>query len=489
MANSEIDLLELIERLRRIGTDTQDCEVKEAGRKLPESLLETISAFANKDGGVIVLGLSERENFSPVPGFDVQRIYSAMMTVGDLMTPVIRMEIDIVPFEGAKVVVAIVPAVEDRPCFITARGAYGGSFIRTGDGDKRLTKYEIDRLREMKGQPRHDLEPVLEATEADLDKGTLKAIVDYNRERYPRYFGTLPAEDILETLGALARVDGVLHPTLAGLLVAGVYPQKFFPRLCVYFTVYPGTTKTVAPGQTTRFIDAAVLNGPIPDILMDAVAMLRRNMKTKSVMEGVLRREVPDYPLVAFREGLINALQHRDYSPGGRASQVQVNLYADRLEILNPGGMFGASSEQCWAKGVSSTRNVCLSRLLELTPAKDSVSGGHFVIENRGTGLLQISDALKAENMPPMKIDDWISALSLTFTKGEKKEAVGRKSFEESLLNQLESQDSLTISDMVGLFGLSRRAITAKVGQMVKEGFLERTEPERSPRQRYRLAK
>ena len=106
MVNVQMDIPELVERLRKIGSDTQGCEVKKAVRKLPESLPETISAFANTDGGIIILGLSEKSNFTPVEGFDAKKIFSAMMGVGDVMTPTVRMKIDVVPFENAQIVVA-----------------------------------------------------------------------------------------------------------------------------------------------------------------------------------------------------------------------------------------------------------------------------------------------------------------------------------------------------------------------------------------------
>ena len=62
MVNVQTDIPELVEKLREIGSDTQDCEVKEAVRKLPESLPETISAFANKEGGIIILAPCPHED-------------------------------------------------------------------------------------------------------------------------------------------------------------------------------------------------------------------------------------------------------------------------------------------------------------------------------------------------------------------------------------------------------------------------------------------
>ena len=470
MVNVQTDIPELVEKFRKIGSDTQDCEVKEAVRKLPESLPETISAFANKEGGIIILGLSEKSNFTPVEGFDAKKIFSAMMEVGDVMTPPVRMKIDMVPFENAQIVVAQVPAVdlEERPCYITGKGAYVGSFIRTGDGDRHLTRYEVDRFKEMRGQPKYDLEPVLEATQEDLDASVLRAVAEQSRLRTPRFFGK----------------------TLAGLLIAGRYPQQFFPRLCVTFTVYPGTSKFQKPGQPYRYLDSKTLEGSISDMLLDAVAMLQRNMRTAGRVEGVLREDVADYPLVAFREALVNALQHRDYSPEGRGSQVQINMFADRLEILNPGGLFGAANLDDRSAGVSATRNQNLSRLLEYTPNHDGVGGG-FVIENKGTGLIQIRESLAAENLPPAEIQDWISAFDVVFTKRVATATSPQQvwnDFETALRRLLTEKQTISTTEIMKLSGLSRKTITTKLGQLVRRGILQTTEPERSPKQRYRLA-
>ena len=136
--------------------------------------------------------------------------------------------------------------------------------------------------------------------------------------------------------------DGVLRPTLAGLLALGFYPQKHFPRLSVSFAAYPGTTKATLPETGQRFLDSNDFVGPIPVMIAEAVAAVAKNMRTGSFFEGAFREDVPDYPQEAVREAVANALMHRDYSPEAWGAQVQVNMYADRLEILNPGGLYGS---------------------------------------------------------------------------------------------------------------------------------------------------
>ena len=165
-------LAETVARLRVVGTDTHSVEVKSSVPKLPRSVVETLSAFANGNGGLLVLGLDERAGHTPVPGFQASDIREALAgACADKMHPPLRPEIHIVPVDGALVVAARIDPLRpiDKPCYVKERGVYQGSYIRTGDGDRRLSNYEVDRLREEHRQPKWDEEVVEEATAADLD--------------------------------------------------------------------------------------------------------------------------------------------------------------------------------------------------------------------------------------------------------------------------------------------------------------------------------
>ena len=483
-----VDIRKVISQMRKIGADTQTCEVKEAVQAIPKSLTETISAFSNKAGGLILLGLSEKNDFKPVPNFDAQKIYSQLQTIGDQLTPRVRLEIELIPFESSTIVAAYVPSTpaNQRPCFITNRGQYEGAFIRSGDGDRHLSAYEVDRLIEVRTPPKFDIEPVENATIDDLNPETLQKIVDRVRLLFPRIFGRLEKEVILIQLGVLTRLEDTLRPTLAGLLVAGIFPQRYFPRLQIVFTVYPGTTKAGDPVTGQRYLDSKELVGSIPDMLLDTLSLVQQRMSTGAIVEGGLRKDVPDYPIVALREAIANALQHRDYSPEGRGTHVQVNMYSDRIEVSNPGGLYGATTVESLGKeGISASRNEFLSRLLTYTPFLDG-----YVVENKGTGFMTIESELARALMPPPTVKNSLTFFSLSFEKRRMSKPERSKrpnSLDETIIRAIHANGDLSIKELVAMSGMSRTSISQHVRQLVETKILEPLENIRSPKQRYRL--
>ena len=472
----EKELRELVERLRLVGADQQRVEVKSGVGK---AVLETLSAFSNGAGGTILVGLEERGGFLPVPGFDAMAQRDALVSRCRQMTPTVRPDIVLVPFEGNVVVVATVPEMlpRDKPCHVTARGRYQGSYLRTGDGDVRLQHYEVDRLVEEHVQPAWDEESVPGARPEDLDADALASYLEGQRQSRPRTFAQ--GDDVALRRLRVVR-DG--HPTLAGLLAMGEYPQEFFPRLTVTFAVFPGTTKGEV-GTGVRLLDSATLTGPIPELVEAGLALVKKNMRQGALIDDVYRRELPDYPLVAVREALVNALMHRDYSPMARGTQVQLNMYVDRLEVINPGGLYGAVTlRTLGTAGISSTRNQRLASLLENVRLPD----GGLVAENRGTGFAVMAAELEKALMPPIEIRDDLVSFTVTFRRRRLACGERRNTARAGIEKILGERASATTTELVAATGFSRSAVQQALNQMIGEGTIEAMEPSRSPRQRYR---
>ena len=481
------ELALIVARLRLTGVETTTVEVKSAVGKLPKSMPETLSAFANGSGGVVVLGLDERIGFLPAKGFHAAPIRDALAGVcADRMQPPLRLDIQVVGFESAQLVVARIDPLPPmhRPCFIKERGMYAGSFIRTGDGDRKLSQYEIERLVDEHGQPRWDEEIVEDAAITDLDAALLEPLVARQRTLRPNLFSSGTSEIILQGLRVVKPdAAGVLRPTLAGLLAVGAYPQHFFPRLNVTFASFPGESKAEVIGDGERLLDSVSFVGPIPAMIRDATSAVVRNARMAGRMDGVFRREIPEYPLVAVREAITNALMHRDYSPLARGTQVQVNLFIDRLEVLSPGGLFGTVTlAKLGSPGLSSARNQRLSTLLEEVPHPD----GGMVAENRGSGYLLMQSALAKQHRPALIAEDDISFFSLTFPGRTLSSTTPAEPAILSVAEAVARSGLISAAQVAEETGLSRSAVSNQLRTLIAQGLVMQTRPTRSKLQQYR---
>lgn len=294
--------------------------------------------------------------------------------------------------------------------------------------------------------------------------------------------------------------DGV---TLAGLLTVGRYPQKFYPQLVVTFVHYP-TIAGADSGTGERFIDNVVAEGPIPAMVADTVAAVRRNMVRRSVVRGAGRSDTTEYPEEAVREAVANALAHRDYSAESRGTQVQVEMYPDRLLVRNPGGLYGpVSAERLGQDGVSSARNATLLRLLEDAPIPGT---DRTVGENRGSGIRTMLAALRVAGMSPPTFTDRIATFTVTFRSersavtrhGEptgtadphSRDPVeaggpGRADRRAAILAALGDQERAR-AEVADATGLSHGVLARWLALLRADGLVEMIGPSRSPKTRYR---
>jgi ATP-dependent DNA helicase RecG len=180
----------------------------------------------------------------------------------------------------------------------------------------------------------------------------------------------------------------------------------------VTFVHYP----TVAGAQSAtgeRFLDNVTLEGSIPVMARDTLAVIRRNMSRRAVIADAGRQDLWEYPETALREAIVNALVHRDLSSSARGTQIQVEMYPDRLVVKNPGGLFGpVTIDNLGEEGISSARNATLIKLLEDVPLPGET---RTVCENRGSGIRSMLDSLLRAGMSPPQFQDRISSFIVTF--------------------------------------------------------------------------
>lgn len=415
----------------------------------------------------------------------------------DLVYPPQAVDISVQLFEDMPVVVVNVPEapVSDKSCYVKKFGRVQGSYIRTGDGDHKMSPYEIDRFVENQYRvARNDTAIVMDASMTDFDSDLLSGWIARVRETSFGRSERMDDEELMANRRVItADADGLYRPTVAGLLALGKYPQAFFPRLNVVFTAYPTPRKGEIGTRGERFIDSISIDGPIPTMVLESIRAISRNMRHGAIVKGALREDVPDYPLAAIREAVANALMHRDYSNDSCGTPVTVDLYPDRLEISNPGGLFGSLTvDRLGERGATASRNQFLSRILEDVPYADYDGRVGRVVENRGSGYPTINRELEEALMPAPIAQSTLDQFDLTLRHRRMTAQEGaeysRGNVEEAILSFISEKGSASSGEIARASGVTQKTIRRYLSSLVSEGIIEAIGTMNSPKRRYRLS-
>lgn len=382
-------------------------EVKSAQAGLPKDFWATVSAFANTQGGDILLGLDESREFS-VLDIDVKKIQDAVISgfntssgANPQVEPVPGHQILLEPFEGKTVirvqVEALTPDVSAAtgpgPVYVSRQGVAKGTYKRVGDQNQRMSAAEIYNVSSRWTRPDIDREPVQQMDLSDLDEALVSSLLHHASSVGSRILDKV--DSLPEKLKRFAAVDANGEVTLAGALTLGAYPQQFFPQLIVDVMVHPMREK--GEGSHVRYIDRKICDGPIPLMVEDAVRRTMANLKTRRVVKGVRAEDIPEIPENVLREAITNAVMHRDYSNYLRGRQISVNVYPDRVEVTSPGGLFGNRTTDNLDDGESLTRNSALGNLLRRTPSR---AGQGVIAETAGTGIPRMRATMRGSGLP-----------------------------------------------------------------------------------------
>lgn len=490
------ELSAAIDRMKVAGTDLAGYELKSAAGGFPKTIAETISAFSNTDGGTLIFGVSEKD-FHSSSRFDAKTTQTKCAQASrELLEPPVQASIEILQYEGRPVVVANVPKLPARqkPCHVKKLGQLGGSFIRTGDGDHRMTLYEIDCFIENRQRSaRNDAAIVPDSALSDLDQSLLNGWLSFSRASSLGRADVMSDEDLIVNR-RVAAIDegGSTRLTVAGLMALGKYPQKFFPRLNIVFTCYPMAKKGELDRSGKRFVDAANIDGSIPEMLLGALTAISRNMKHGAIVKSSLREDVPDYPLPVLREAIANALMHRDYSLEAQASPVMIDIYPDRIEITNAGGLYGALTVEKLGKGGSTiSRNQFLARILEDVSCKDFDGTKGRVVENRGSGYPTIENELeKAFMSKPIiqsSLDEFRFIVIHQKTMEHEGAACSKASVENAILSYFATHESASTAEIANAAGMSTKTATGYINTLLDNDTIEGIGSKYSPKRKYRL--
>ena len=457
-------ILSLISELCRCHGELDGVEAKAAHTGTPADLFKPLSAFANRPGGgVMLFGLDEDAGFKVVGVGNPRKLQEDLSGLAAQMEPPLRPSFSVEEIEGGAVVAVEVPEVsyDQKPCYHRPHGLHEGSFIRVGNSTRRMSDYEIYSFISSRTQPKFDAEPILEATLEDLDRGKLEEYLAQQRKARPNApYWSLPFEQTLLQLSIVIEADGILHPTLAGLLMFGSYPQRFEQQMFVVFLQFYGTTTTEEAPSGERFLDNRKFEGTVKEIIDNATDYVMASMRKGSLIRSVTRQDIPEYPEVALREAVVNAVAHRDYSNFMRGSHIQVRMFADRLEVENPGGLYGGVTIEGLKEG-QSTRNRLLVQLMEDV----------HLVENRGSGIDAMLEAMQKRGLPAPVFEDKRTSFLVKFYQvmpaelSEEEKKILSYVKEHGSIRRAEAQKLLEVSDRRAKYVLEKMENTRLLRQ------------------------
>lgn len=385
----ESELIKLIEDIQLKKTESNYIEVKSARNGCPK-IFDTLSSFSNQqNGGTIIFGVDENENYNVCGVYDAADLQKKIMEQSLQMEPVVRPLCTVAVVDGKTVVSAEIQEMDNfhKPCFYKGAGRLRGSYVRVADGDRLMTEYEVYSYEAFK-QDIHD----------ELRTNDRAEMTDINTDEYQLYLLELkknkPHLAKLEER-EINRLQGFVvdnKPTVAALMLFSVYPQAYFPQLCITAVSVPGKEMSATGSVGERFIDNKRIEGSITQMLNDALIFVRKNMKVKTIIDSEtgMRNDRTEYPVIAVRELVLNALIHRDYSIHTESAPITITMYSDRMEIENPGGLYGRMTLDNLGFVSADTRNPYIAGALEIMGET----------ENRYSGIPTIRSAMKNAGLP-----------------------------------------------------------------------------------------
>lgn len=390
--------------------ESKNIEYKVSLPDKSEKYMKTIVAFANTQGGKLIVGVDDKTR--QIVGVENDVLFQLMdgiaNAVSDSCVPQIIPDIEPQTVDGKTVIVVTVEAGKSRPYYLKSKGKDNGTYIRVAGTSRQAFPEKIKEL-EMEGARISWDEltcvgyPVSEeATEKlcqDIEKFRKKAGMSEHSVK----------KEQLINWKILKQSEGQLLATNAYALLTSDY-FSFSKTQCA---VFKGTDRAV-------FLDKREFTGPIYTQIEEAVDFVLRNIRLGATIDGLVRKEKYELPPEAIREMIINAHCHRNLLD---ESCIQVAVYDDRLEVTSPGGLYNGLTYEEVMNGHSKIRNKGIANIF-------SQMG---LVEAWGSGIKRILNAAEEYGLPKPRFQEFdnmfrVELFRNSFSMKNEKEDIGETS-------------------------------------------------------------
>lgn len=379
------ELLDLLKTIQESKQNTQTHEVVSARYHIPTSLYESLSSFSNQDeGGIIVFGVDKEQKFMETGVYDPQYVIKEVIDLCLQMNPIPFPIFTIAQKNNMYFVSAEINGLEpiNRPCFYKVQNKFSGSYMRIKGNNLLMNRQKLSAYISANKSVNSDTRPIERAAYAYFNKDLIAEYVLSFKTQNP-HLAMLNEKQIYELMSI--KREGI--PTVNSLLLFSPYPQSFFPQFCIIASAIASKEADANNHFDTRLLDQQRIEGNIPDMINKAMKFVRKNIGTKTIFNPTTtqQEEIPMLPLNAVREGIVNAIVHRDYSSDMEDIPINLIIYKDCVKIQSPGELYGEQQIEKIKHMSGPKRNAALAKNLETLG----------IIKNAGSGLSKIESAME----------------------------------------------------------------------------------------------
>lgn len=426
----------------------------------PAGALKTIVAFANTAGGILLLGVEDKQRHVRGVRAPLDLEERLANLISDRIAPRLLPEIEILPWRRTQVLAVQVHPSPSRPHYLSREGLAGGAYVRVGSTNRRADAELIEELRRFARGEAFDEQPMPGLDSEALDfRAASESFASVRK---------LARRD-LATLRLVTDHQGQKVPTVGGVILFGKDRERHFPDAWIQAGRFAGIDRS-------RIVDGALIKSFPARAVEDAIDFVQKHAFHGAEIGAVRRKERWSLPPVALREAVVNALVHTDYAQ--RGAPLRIAIFDDRVEVENPGLLpFGLTVEDL-PHGVSKLRNRVLGRVFHTLG----------LIEQWGSGIQRMSAACRETGLPAPVFEELATRFRVTFATAR----VGRPVLDETdraILARLADGEGGATSEIADTIGLTPRATRTRLAKLVDRSLVHEigTGPQ-DPKRRYYTA-
>ena len=416
-----------------------------------KGLAVAITAMANTDGGIVVIGI---EDDGKVTGIDkyLSHVNELLRVPIDYCTPAVDVKTEYIPCvndEGIDDHVLIFHVGAGNRLHSTISDEV---YLRTGDKSRKLNFEERMRLTFAKGVRYYEDEPVVDSCIEDIN---IASVEDYCQTiGYKKDWITY----LKSNKGFIVNNNGKETLSGAALLLFGETPQQWFQRARVRVIRYEGNVELT--GTQMNVVKDESFEGRIIDVTRDTLNFVKTQIGDHTFLgEGAIFKTVPDYPEYCWTELIVNAIAHRDYSILG--TDVQVKIFSDRFTVESPGILPGQVR-------LDNMRQTHFSR----NPKIAQVMHDYGFVKEFGEGIDRIFNEMSAVGLPAPEFSQTGFILRATIKKVNNGKTTEKTT--EKILEILKSNPKITMADIAKTLNLSQDGIYFHIKNLRDAGIIAR---------------